>query len=409
MKNIKKFISIFMMVLLLATGTVNFSVYAEEVSIQPKKNTSEVFLSEETVFEALAYTFADQTLKKSIDSQKVLSPSGSFIDGFDADSYSKYTNDEYGGMYLNDDGVLVLCYVSGSDTLKLSQKISNKQLSSNASKTLVNSDNEFVCNYTIKGVKYSEYELLEAYDVVNKLCKDNNEIIKTVDVDVFENRLIIGVPNLSDVSIIKNELSAIDGMYALEVLGDESEVTDIATISGTSAINNGTISSTPAGRMYSSTLQKYGVITCGHGWAAGNSVYKGSTKIGSVKYRRYSGSNDSSFILLNSGHSYSDTHYDEFDSSIPVVGSTLTLRGYKSGVVSGAKVLSTNSTATTSGTTFTGLIKCDKKMQAGDSGGGAIGRIIDGGRTASIVAINKAIGSDYTLLVKGKVICDAYR
>lgn len=48
-------------------------------------------------------------------------------------------------------------------------------------------------------------------------------------------------------------------------------------------------------------------------------------------------------------------------------------------------------------------------MQAGDSGGGAIGRIIDGGRIASIVAINKAIGDNFTLLVKGKVICDAYR
>lgn len=43
-------------------------------------------------------------------------------------------------MYLNDDGVLVLCYVAESDTLKSSQRISENKLSSKFSKTLVNSE-----------------------------------------------------------------------------------------------------------------------------------------------------------------------------------------------------------------------------------------------------------------------------
>lgn len=99
MKNNKKFLSIMITFFLLVTGTANFNVYAEESSKQYDKNANEEFLSEEDVFEALAYTFSDQTLNKSINNQKVLSPSGTLIDSFDSESYSEYTNDEYGGMY----------------------------------------------------------------------------------------------------------------------------------------------------------------------------------------------------------------------------------------------------------------------------------------------------------------------
>ncbi len=408
MKNNKKFLSIMITFFLLVTGTANFNVYAEESSKQYDKNANEEFLSEEDVFEALAYTFSDQTLNKSINNQKVLSPSGTLIDSFDSESYSEYTNDEYGGMYLNDDGVLVLCYAEGSNALKVLRKNSESRLLSKRSKILVNSKNEAVCNYIIKPVKYSEKELLASYDLINKLAECNN-IIKTVDIDIFSNRVVIGVLNSSDISVINDELDMLDGIYAFEILDEDFEFNNIATISGTSAIHNNSRSSTPAGKMYSSTLNKYGVITCGHDWSVGNAVYKGSTKIGTVKYRKYNSTNDSSFILLNSGHSYSDTHNDELSSSVPVVGSSITLRGYVSGKVSGAKVLSTNSSVTSGGTTYTGMIKCDKQMKLGDSGGGAIGKIIDNGRTASIVAINKAIGNNCTYLIKGKVILDAYR
>lgn len=203
-------------------------------------------------------------------------------------------------------------------------------------------------------------------------------------------------------------MSPIKGIYAFEIVEDECEATDVVTINGTSQIHNGTNASTPAGKVFRSDATTWGIVTCGHGWAAGNNVYSGNTKIGKIKYRHYDGTNDSSLIELSSGHNYQDVKHDEFDSSVPVVGSTLTLRGYVSGRISGAKVLSTNASATTSGTYFTGMIKCDKALQPGDSGGGAIGRLIDGGRTAVIVAINKATTSSQCYLIKGKVICDAY-
>ncbi len=407
MKYTKKFLSILLTFLLIAIGTTNMNVYAENISTSEAKNTNDIILSEEDVFEALAYTFGDQVLKKSIKAKKVLSPSGALIDSFDSESYSNYTNNEYGGMYLNDDGVLVLCYVADSNTLKSSQKIS-KIKSSKLGQTLINPENEAICNYTFKEVQYSEKELLEAYDTINELAIKNNNIIKTVNVDILRNRIIIGLTDASDISLINNEISIDNGIYAFEILDKDFEINDIATISGTSAINNGKISSTPAGKIYSSVLKKYGVVTCGHGWSVGDAVYSGSTKIGSIKYRYYNGTNDSSFILLNNGHNYSDSHYDEFDISVPVVGSSITLRGYRSGKISGVKVTHTNSTIVTSGVTFTGLIECNKQVQPGDSGGGAIGKIIDGGRTATIIGINKAAGNGYTYLVKGKVIYNAY-
>ena len=72
MKYTKKFLSILLTFLLIAIGTTNMNVYAENISTSEAKNTNDIILSEEDVFEALAYTFGDQVLKKSIKAKKVL-------------------------------------------------------------------------------------------------------------------------------------------------------------------------------------------------------------------------------------------------------------------------------------------------------------------------------------------------
>lgn len=404
----KKILSVFLAALLLTLSPAEFTVYAKEISAENQNQSSVGSLTEEEVFEALSYTFDDETMKNSINSQKELSPSGALVNSYNADSYSEYTDDEYGGMYLNNAGILVICYVNGSDTAKIMKKANNNKLGLKKNNTLVNSKNEFVCEYKIKNVKYSEKELLSAYDVVNELA-ENEKSIKTTDVDVFQNRIIIGVSAKSDIEKISSELSLIDGMYAFELLDDDFNANNTASISSTSAIGNGSIATTPAGKLYSSALGKYGVVTCGHGWSLGDWVYTNSTKIGYVKYRNHSKTNDSSFIILYSGHSYNDTYNDEFDSSVPVVGSTLTLRGAVSGKIRGAKVLSKNSSVRCEGIYCTGLIKCNKMVRKGDSGGGAVSKIVDGGRTALIVGINKCIDNENTYLVKSKIICDAYK
>ncbi len=97
---------------------------------------------------------------------------------------------------------------------------------------------------------------------------------------------------------------------------------------------------------------------------------------------------------------------------MPAEGSTITLRGYVSGSKD-ATVKSTNFKTVIDykdGTTVSAkhMIKVNKAMQEGDSGGGAIGGVIDGGRTNCIIGINRASSSSSTLLVKGEYILDAY-
>lgn len=396
-----KILSMIAAITIIAASTMSVNAQSTEPA---QKSTTDNYLTQEEVFEALAHTFSDTSLKKEIESENKYSPTGALMQSFDAESYSEYTNNEYGGMYLNDEGTLIICYVDGSNTLKAAKsKLSTRKVSA----ALTNEDNEIVAEkYSFKPVKYSEKELLDAYDLINNLAVKNG-IIKSAGIDVFENRVIVGISEISDIEQVEKDLVSIDGMYAFE-LQKKSDYQFCATINGTAPINNGSIQSTPAGKIFNDMFDGWGIVTCGHGWATNNNVYYGNTKIGTVRKRIFNSTNDSSLIQLSSGHSYSDIKHDEFDSSVPVVGSSMTLRGFVSGRISGAKVLLVNGSETIQGTYCSDMIKCDKPVKSGDSGGGAIGRYIDGGRTAVILGINRASNGVYTYLVKGKVICAAF-
>lgn len=60
------------------------------------------------------------------------------MESFDSKSYSNYTNNEYGGMYLDENGVLVLCYVEKSNTLKTVQNLSLKASLFRSENALIN-------------------------------------------------------------------------------------------------------------------------------------------------------------------------------------------------------------------------------------------------------------------------------
>ena len=64
--------------------------------------------------------------------------------------------------------------------------------------------------------------------MINKLAECNN-IIKTVDIDIFSNRVVIGVLNSSDISVINDELDMLDGIYAFEILDENFEFNNIWT------------------------------------------------------------------------------------------------------------------------------------------------------------------------------------
>ena len=115
---------------------------------------------------------------------------------------------------------------------------------------------------------------------------------------------------------------------------------------------------------------------------------------------------------MDSGHSYLSSKVDEIDSQVPVVGAHITTRGYQTANTSREVEYNNWSELIYDGNggsaTWTNLIRAIGAIQSGDSGGGAIGRIIDAGRTNCIVAINKGTNSTRIVLIKGTYILNSY-
>lgn len=405
----------FSFVAILLCLSMLFSGFSTQVAISKDSFDSDnlssavKYLTEEEVFEALAFTYGDSVLAEAIDAQKTQAPNGFIIKEFHSENYSKYTNDDYAGMYLNDGGQLVICYRSGSKSAKTMQANNRKA----SAKLLTDTGKVLVDSVAISEVKFSNAELSGAYEHLNRTA-DKYKIIKEFWIDIENNKVVVGIFEDAKTEQIKKELLSVLGedMISFVHSDPKDEIKEIATINGTSAINNQSAYSTPAGQMWSPSKGYYGIITCGHGYSNNQNIYTGKTGtgtlIGQIKDRYYNDTNDSSFIKLNSGHSYSGTAVDEISTQVPVVNSYITLRGCNSGSKS-AKVTSTNASYTSGGTTYSNMLKTDYEMQSGDSGGGAIGGFIDGGRTNLIVGINKSVTSGVTYLIKGEVIWNAYK
>lgn len=174
------------------------------------------------------------------------------------------------------------------------------------------------------------------------------------------------------------------------------------------------VKSTPAGIAYNFTRNNNLVVTCAHGYSLNEKIYTNFTKINNLVYAYEIGAivglvdnstADFSVIELNESSEYRGTVVDEILGGTPVVGANITLRGSVSGIVY-AKVLDTAACFDMNGKTYSDFVKVDHEMKLGDSGGGAIVRTIDAGRTNVIGAINKAAGEGVTYLVKGKQIAE---
>ncbi|MCL1914715.1 MAG: hypothetical protein FWG10_12780 [Eubacteriaceae bacterium] len=368
-------------------------------------------MTQEQVFEAIAFTYGDPVLAKAIDAQKTQAPNGFVIEGFHAEDYSAYTNDDYAGMYLDGSGQLVICYRRGSksaEAMRANNEKSSSRLSARSGKTLVDS-------VAISEVEHSYTELLAAYGYLNKTAAGYKNI-KEFWVDEENNKIVVGIFDDGKARQTKEELlSALgESMLSFVKSDPEDKVKEIDSINGTSSINNNNTVTTAGGQMWSSSKGCNGVITCAHGYSNNDVIRKGNqingTIIGQIKDLKYVYSygnwNDSSFIKLNSPHIYTGVKYDEISSQTPVVNSSITLRGYKS-ISKSATVKSTNASYIEDGINWGNLIKVDKPMQKGDSGGGAIGGTAS--HTNYIVGINKSTTIYETWLVKGSVILNAFK
>lgn len=331
---------------------------------------------------------------------------------FDAwGTFTKSEQDDYAGMYIDEKDNLVLLFVNDSESAKSALSKVKQQ-----SGTLVSKDGTQKQNMVIETRKYS-YSTLES--VMNLLTDKaySNKDVKTVSIDVRNNKIDIGITASATKNNIKTFLESIldtmtDGKVDIDIITTHIETEEfdlLATVNGNSRINNGSIAASVGVGYYRYSTGERGFITCGHGFGSNDVIRNDSgTRIGVITKRVLNGRCDASFVRFDSEDSFvSNTNvHEELTWDVPIVGRTVTQRGAYSGTVSG-QVLSNNFSYTGNGYTWTNLIQTNGIMQNGDSGGGMKCGLMDGGRTAKIVGFVHAGNPSSTLFIKGEVVSNA--
>jgi len=235
--------------LILSMCLFTLSVYGRDINVieiddTNNKNHEMGYLTEEQVFEAIAFTYDDFNLLYNIELGRVKTPRGFIIEGFHAEDYNKYTNYQYGGMYM-DDGVLIICYTEESDALN--KAIINNEKNSGK---LFNPVGEILTNIAIRAVKYSYDDLLKIYEHLNE-TSFKYKGISGFGIDIKNNRIVIDIySNCESENIKKEILSAFNEDSVFFNESDPDDITkDCATIYERSKLDNGGTS--PAGTMFS--------------------------------------------------------------------------------------------------------------------------------------------------------------
>lgn len=400
----------FFIFLLTLSLVVSLPAYASAAAIETSaSNTTEKSLSltEEDVFKALAYTYTDNKLMRAIEGQE------SILDGkaFHAADYAEYTNNTYGGMYVDENGTLVLCYLENSDVLKA---MSAKAEKIGGLKNV--SGNTIVSSMTVKEVENSYQDLLVAKEQMREFVRNYSNIFK-VSINTQTNKVRVEITDDGNAEETMNAVFARFSKEIIEVAVTQRKPDDVktkATINCFSPINNGTNSATAAGKML--TSDGFKVVSCAHdGFTTGRTVYKNpgtSTRIGRIIDHALTSYVDASIIEMDDGSDYEalggSAYLDEISTYVPVDGSTVVLRGAATGANRVAEVVSNSTDIYQSDFGWIyDHIEVDEAVNPGDSGGGARCGSIDAGRTSRIVGIIRSGDHIGTFLCKGSYIYDA--
>lgn len=325
--------------------------------------------------------------------------------------FSKQEILDYAGMYIDDNNNLTLMFVENSPSLKNAE-----MLAWNKSGVLSDNSNRKQA-LVIKSAKYSYSTLTNVMSILTDKVY-SNPAIRNISVDVRNNNIDIGINDISNekniyefiIHILKerNIQSVEPNIISFHEEPDE-KIELLVSVNGNSRINKKTsttitYASVGVGYYRPSTGQR-GFITCGHGFSNNDTIYSGNTKIGTITKRVYNGTCDASFVLFDSEDNYvsNTTLYEQLSTDVPIVGTTVSQRGSYSGTVSG-KVTSNNFSYTGNGYTWNNLIKTNKAMQNGDSGGGMKCGVIDAGRTSKIVGFLHGGTNTYSVYIKGSVV-----
>ena len=418
MKNKKNLFILIFSVLILTTFTI-FAFATNKVQNKTSKATSNTAITscasvtEEEVIKALAYTYNDKELLEEINKKTISLLNGKSLNNFGSLEYSNYTQNQFGGIYVDPEKqILYICYTDGL----LYNQIAS--LNKNNSETLKISDSKKIgLQVKIKKVENSYNRLQSLHALLSNLIKENETEFSDVrgwGINIIENKLRITLYQTETFEETKNKLCKIidEDTIIFEYVDPQDNYKFMSgnsqTVTNESILGNGSSFTSVCGIVYNPSRNDNLLITCGHGYSSGQTVYQyllnSSNQyipyaIGTIIHTENTSSTDFSVIEFNSNSNYSDIPVNEMFGGTPAVGSRICINGFVSGEVYG-NVLETTAEETIEGMYCSDMIRVSQVMQSGDSGGGAYTNTIDAGRTNVICAIMRAGSNRDSLLSK---------
>jgi len=152
-------------------------------------------------------------------------------------------------------------------------------------------------------------------------------------------------------------------------------------------------------------------LIAGHAGNLYNNIQIGSTSVGTVSSRSYGGQLDAAFVNLDVYSSYvrtkklSTNYTIDGYSSVGIVGTSYTMHGMTSGIISGT-VNNTSFSFVMGGVTFSNFIRMQMAISAGDSGGPLVKQ--NTGYSRNIIGTLSGGDSTYANFSKFTVIRTAF-
>lgn len=329
--NFRKRISKVISVIFVLTVLIGTNVFASN-------NSSNNVPSKETTF------LANQN--KSLENNKVLR---------EQLKNNKEFNDNFAGVYIDEQGNLNVNYAGDVEKFKNSVKLDN---------------------VIFHAAKY-QYNHLE--NVVNMLNNRMVELdIRSVELDEKNNKVVITIDKMESNKVSK--IKAIVDSPAMEVIEQTPGLSPQFTtnvVNGSQAITGSEGSTVGCG--VSTTSGVKGFLIPGHiSSGIGSNCSVGGSVVGTINKKQLGGAIDASFVKCNSGY----TPCKQFNNGDTYVAATVDTSQY--GLVTGlavygygsysgkqyGHVLSTNYSSVVGGISMTNMVKCDYKAVHGDSGAG---------------------------------------
>lgn len=302
--------------------------------------------------------------------------------------------DYYAGAYLNDDKELVVLVTD--DSLENRQELEN--ITDNPD--LIINKAEYSYNY-LKSVEsdINNY-MLANYQTDDRLAN----AVEGVGLYDDKNCIIVYLAEYDDITIelFQKTICDTEAVIFEESIGEEG--LDASIKAGQQVIVGGLGFS--AGfrcrRSLGGGSYEYGFVTSAHKNYVGETVKVGSTTIGEVTARKYSGSVDVAFVeITNGNYSGSNAIYGTSWTLVagayyvPAVGSTIYKTGYAGGTSSGT-LLSSSYACDCGDVYLTNQGKADYSRSSGDSGG----IIYTSGSSKYIVGIHRGYDDGASIYIE---------